>query len=77
MEAIVSLLTRRMLPFSMVTWDEMREIILAANPAIEHMLLKFRHVAMKHISSNFDLYSSQLRVKLHGSQSMIHIATDL
>lgn len=76
-EAIVGLLTRRRLPFSMMTWDEMCEVILAANPTIEDMLLKSRYVAMKHISSNFDLYSSQLRAKLAAAQSMIHIATDL
>jgi len=55
-EAMVGLLTRRRLPFSAVTWDEMAEIMLAANPAIEDLLLTSRMAAMRHITANFNLY---------------------
>ncbi|KAJ3453698.1 hypothetical protein MRS44_017945 [Fusarium solani] len=39
LDAIISLITRRRLAFSAITWDEMQEIMLAANPAIEDLLL--------------------------------------
>ncbi|RKL00434.1 hypothetical protein BFJ70_g17440 [Fusarium oxysporum] len=34
LDAIISLITRRRLAFSAINWDEMQEIMLAANPAI-------------------------------------------
>jgi hypothetical protein len=76
-ESIVGLLTRRRLPFSAVKWDEMRDIILASNPAIEDLLLMSRDAAMRHITSTFDLYRSQLKEKLQASVSKIHLSTDL
>ncbi|KAG7403417.1 Zinc finger BED domain-containing protein 4 [Fusarium oxysporum f. sp. rapae] len=63
-ESIVGLLTRRRLPFSAVKWDEMQDIILACNPAIEDLLLTSRDAAMRHITTTFDLYRSQLKAKL-------------
>lgn len=76
-EALVGLLTRRRLPFSAVTWDEIQHIVLAANPAIEDLLLTSRDAAMRHISTTFDLYRSQLKSKLHVAVSKIHLSTDL
>jgi hypothetical protein len=76
-ESIVGLLTRRRLPFSAVKWDELHDIVLAANPAIEDLLMTSRHEAMRQIASNFELYQSQLKAKLNGAISKIHIATDL
>ncbi|EXU94779.1 hypothetical protein X797_012138, partial [Metarhizium robertsii] len=76
-EAIVGLLTRRRLPFSTVKWDEMQHIVLACNPAIEDLLLTSRDAAMRHITTTFDLYRSQLKAKLQGAVSMIHLSTDL
>jgi hypothetical protein len=75
--SVVGLLTRRRLPFSAVKWDEMQSIILAANPAIEDLLLTSRDAAMRHISANFDLYRSQLKMKLQTAVSKIHLSTDL
>lgn len=76
-ESIVGLLTRRRLPFSAVKWDELQEVILAANPAIEDLLMTSRHEAMRQITSNFELYQSQLKIKLQSARSKIHLITDL
>ncbi|KAH7471703.1 hypothetical protein FOMA001_g13695 [Fusarium oxysporum f. sp. matthiolae] len=76
-EAIVGLLTRRRVPFSSVTWDEMKSLALACNPAIEDCLITSRDQAMKIINANYVLYASQLRDLIQGSQSMIHISTYL
>jgi hypothetical protein len=76
-EALVGLLTRRRVAFSAVEWDEMKELVLAANPHIEDCLITTRHKMLKIIHSNYDLYTSQLKDLLQESQSMIHISTDL
>lgn len=76
-QAWVGLLTRRRLPFSAVTWDEMSELVLASNPAVEDLLLTSRHAAMRHISANFDLYRTRLRSSLESSFSLVHISSDL
>jgi hypothetical protein len=76
-ESIVGLLTRRRLPFSAVKWGEMQDIVLACNPAIEDLLLTSRDAAMRHITTTFDLYRSQLKVKLQASVLKIHLSTDL
>src|SRR5439155_7599400 len=76
-ESIVGLLTRRRLPFSAVKWDEMQDIVLACNPAIEDLLLTSRDAAMRHITATFDLYRSQLKAKLQVAVSKIHLSTDL
>jgi hypothetical protein len=46
-ESMVALLARRRLPFSAVTWDEMQDIMLACNPAIEDLIMTSRHEAMR------------------------------
>jgi hypothetical protein len=76
-EAVVGLLTRRRMPFSAVVWDELKHLALACNPAIEDRLITTRQRAMRIIDSNYDLYVDQLKEQLQGSQSMIHISTDL
>ena len=76
-ESITSLLTRRRLPFSTVSWDEMQDIMLAGNPAIRDLLLTSRTAAMRHIAVNFDLYASQLRAQLQTAVSKVHFSTDL
>ena len=76
-EAIVGLLRRHRVPFTSVTWDEMKSLALACNPAIEDCLITSRDQAMKIINANYGLYASQLRDLIQGSQSMIHISTDL
>ena len=59
-DAIISLITRRRLAFSAITWDEIQEMILAANPAIEDLLMTSRGPVMRLIDATYDLYSSQL-----------------
>jgi hypothetical protein len=76
-ESIVGLLTRCRLPFSAVKWDEMQDIVLACNPAIEELPLMSRDTAMRRITTTFDLYRSQLKAKLQASVSKIHLSTDL
>lgn len=76
-QAWVGLLTRRRLPFSAVTWDEMSELMLASNPAVEDSLLTSRHAAMRHISANFDLYRTRLRGLLESSFSVVYVSSDL
>ena len=76
-QAWVGLLTRRRLPFSAVTWDEMSELIIASNPAVEDLLLTSRQAALRHISVNFDLYRTRLRSLLESSFSAVHISSDL
>ncbi|EWZ28074.1 hypothetical protein FOZG_18208 [Fusarium oxysporum Fo47] len=69
-EAIVGLLTRRRVPFSSVTWDEMESLALACNPAIEDCLITSRDQAMKIINANYGLYASQLRDLIQGYQTI-------
>jgi hypothetical protein len=76
-EAIVGLLTRRRVTFSAMEWDEMKDLALACNPAIEDLLITSRDRAMRIINTNFALYTLQLREALQDAQSMIHISTDL
>jgi hypothetical protein len=76
-ESMVAILTRRRLPFSAVTWDEMQDIMLACNPAIEDLIMVSRHEAMRHIAANFNLYQSQLMAKLQSAASKVHISSDL
>ncbi|KAM5360624.1 hypothetical protein ACJA88_014769 [Fusarium oxysporum] len=76
-ESIVGLLTRCRLPFSAVKWDEMQDIILACNPAIEDLLLTSRDAVMRHITTTIDLYRSQLKARLQASVSNIHLSIDI
>jgi hypothetical protein len=55
----------------------MKSLALACNPAIEDCLITGHHQAMKIINANYGLYVSQPRDLFQGSQSMIHISTDL
>jgi hypothetical protein len=72
-KSMVSLLTRRQLPFSAVKWDEIQDIMLACNPAIEDLLRTSRHETMRHITASFGLYQSQLKAKLQSAVSKIYI----
>ncbi|KAG4275412.1 hypothetical protein FPRO04_14385 [Fusarium proliferatum] len=77
LDAIISLITRRRLAFSAIKWDEMQEIMLAANPAIEDLLVTNRSALMRLIDATYELYSSQLMATLEASVSKIHILSDL
>jgi hypothetical protein len=73
----MGLLTWHQVPFSSVTWDKMKSLTLAYNPAIEDCLITSRDQAIKIINANYRLYTSQLRDLIQGSQSIIHISTHL
>lgn len=77
LDAIISLITRRRLAFSAITWDEMQEIMLAANPAIEDLLVTNRCALMRLINATYEIYPSQLMATLEASVSKIHISSDL
>ena len=76
-EAIVGLLTKCRIAFSAVEWDELAELALACNPAIEDSLITSRHTAMWYITANFKLYAVQLKESLQSAVSKIHLSTDL
>jgi hypothetical protein len=76
-EAIISLLTRRRMPFSAVEWSEMKDLALACNPAIEDLLITSRRTAVRLIASNYELYKGQIKEGLATSSSPIHISSDL
>ena len=76
-QAIVSLLTRRRLAFSSIKWDKLQKLMLAANPAINNLLLSTRSAIMRHITATFDLYHSQLKTMLERSISKIHLSSNL
>jgi hypothetical protein len=61
----------------MVEWDELKELALACNPAIEDGLITSRRTAMRYISANYQLYAAQLAESLQSAVSMIHISSDL
>lgn len=76
-EAIISLLTRRRMPFSAVEWNEMKDLALACNPAIEDLLITSRRTAVRCIVSNYNLYQGQIRESLATAISPIHLSSDL
>jgi hypothetical protein len=55
-EALISLLTHRRLPFSVVEWPELKDLTLAGNHAIEDLLITSRRQAVRHIASNYVLF---------------------
>lgn len=76
-EAIIGLLTRRRVPFSAVEWNELKDLALACNPAIEDLLITSRRTAVRYIASNYELYKVQIRDGLASAISPIHISSDL
>lgn len=76
-DAIVSLVTRRRVAFSMVEWDKLKDLALACNPAIKDSLITSRRTVMRYISANYKLYAAQLAQSIQSAVSMIHISSDL
>jgi hypothetical protein len=75
-DAIIGLVTRRRVAFSMVEWDELKDLALACNPAIEDSLITSRRTVMRYISANYELYADHLAQSLQSAVSMIHISSD-
>ncbi|TXB96529.1 hypothetical protein FocTR4_00011966 [Fusarium oxysporum f. sp. cubense] len=76
-KALISLLTRRRVAFSMVEWDELKDLALACNPAIEDSLITSRRTVMRYISASYEFYAAQLAESLQSAISMIHLSSDL
>jgi hypothetical protein len=76
-EALVSLICRRRTPFSAVEWDEIEELVLAANPAIQDLISISRRSIGRHIDLTFKYYKDQLFGIFNSCQHRIHFATDL
>jgi hypothetical protein len=76
-EALVSLICRRRTPFSAVEWDEIEELVLAANPAIQDLITISRRSIGRHINFTFKYYKDQLFDLFNTCQHRIHFATDL
>lgn len=76
-EALISILTRRRVPFSAIEWGEFKQLALACNPYIKDSLITSRRTMVRHIAANYDLYSSEIKNSLATAASPIHISTDL
>ncbi|KAG7404280.1 putative AC transposase [Fusarium oxysporum f. sp. rapae] len=76
-EALISILTRRRVPFSAIEWDEFKQLALACNPYIKDSLITSRRTMVRYIAANYDFYSSEIKDSLTTASSPIHISTDL
>ncbi|KAF4490369.1 Ribonuclease H [Fusarium agapanthi] len=76
-EALISILTRRRLPFSAIEWDEFKQLALACNLYIKDSLITSRRTMVRYIAANYDFYSSEIKDSLTTASSLIHISTDL
>ena len=76
-EALISILTRRRVPFSAIEWGEFKQLALACNPYIKDSLITSRRTMVRHIAANYDFYSSEIKDSLATTASPIHISTDL
>ncbi|KAG7404175.1 putative AC transposase [Fusarium oxysporum f. sp. rapae] len=76
-EALISLLTRRRVGFSMMEWDELKDLALKCNPAIEDSLITSQRTVMRYIAASYEFYAAQLAESLQSANSMIHLSSDL
>jgi hypothetical protein len=61
----------------MVEWDELKDLELACNPAIEDSLITSRRTVMRYIAASYEFYAAQLVESLQSAISMIHLSSDL
>ena len=76
-EVVVGLLTQQRVPFSAVEWNELKQLALACNPAIEDYLILSRRSAVRLIAANYKIYSKQLQVCFSKAVGLVHIQSDL
>ena len=76
-EALISILTRRRVPFSAIEWDEFKQLALACNPYIADSLITSRRTMVRYIAANYGFYSCEIKERLSAASSPIHISTDL
>jgi hypothetical protein len=77
LEALVTLVCRRRLPFNIVTWPEFRKFCLVLNPTIETLLISSRSTLVNHITKVYDFHRLILRKRLQSAKSMIHFSADM
>lgn len=65
------------MPFAAIEWNELRDLALACNPAIDDLLITSRRTIVRYIASNYILYKSQIKENLANSISPVHISSDL
>ena len=70
-EALISLLTRRRVPFSAIEWNEFKQLALACNPYIKDSLITSRRTMVRYIAANYDFYSSEIKDSLTTTSSLI------
>ena len=76
-EGVVGLLTRRRVPFSLLEWEEFKDICLACNPDIEDLLISSRRQAIRLVLLNYQFYRCQIKKLLQEAAGPIHLSTDL
>ena len=76
-DALVGLFTRRRVPFSLIEWEEFRELCLSCNPEVEDLLISSRRQAVRLIVANYDLHRLQIKGWLQEAAGPIHLSTDL
>jgi hypothetical protein len=74
-ESTLAMLTKARMPIS--TLNAMKDLSLAANPAIEGYLITSRRQAINFINNNYARHEGRLRELLQEPRSMIHLSTDL
>jgi len=71
------LIVRRRLPFSIVSWPEYRALILAANPAIEDLLISSPATIATYIRRSYSHFREGIKEKLQKAKSRIHFSSDM
>ena len=74
-EDVVGLPTHRRVSFSLLEWEEFKDICLACKPDIED-LISSRRQAIRLVQSNYQLYRYQIKKVLQEAAGPIHLSTD-
>lgn len=60
-EALISILTRRRMPFSAIEWDEFKQLALACNPYIKDSIITSRRTMVRYIAANYGFTAARSR----------------
>src|SRR5436305_6542455 len=71
------LIVRRRLPFSIVSWPEYRALILAANPAIQDLLISSPATIATYIRRSYSHFREGIKEKLQKAKSRIHFSSEM
>ena len=75
-EGVVGLFTRRRVLFSLLEWEEFKDICLACNPDIEDLLISNRRQTIRLVLSSYQFYHCQIKELLQKAAGPIHLSTD-